>query len=236
MNRPEMINPITKKIIYIFSEELMQLLDEGYTIEQLLNINPKDLPILPISPYIPFTGYEDIDLTTLLNLELYELKKVCKTNTYVHKLCKRKDFWLQKMKHDNLILPTPLQIKNVDWMRIYESLKDAHIFMTDIENFDDIFINMYKQYHLDDVVWILEKCDIVIPDSFIVYLNMYDKVSISSINLYQYVTNKILAYKINIYLEIENELTTAVYIEKNQMLLFLFYMFYYNLIEEIEAE
>jgi hypothetical protein len=120
MNRPQMINPVTGKIMNIFSEDFEDLLDQGFTVEELLNI-----PVLKVSPNIPLTGIPDIDSEILLNIPSYDLRKVCKINKYTEKLCQDKVFWLKRFENANYKLPE-LHIKNVDWFDLYNAVMSAN--------------------------------------------------------------------------------------------------------------
>ncbi len=100
MSRPQIINPKDGKIIYLFSHDVENLLDEGYSIEDVLTF-----PILPTSPNIPLTGYEDLDLKIMMELDDKEISLLCGVNQYAAQLCKTKHFWIKKFNNENLPIP-----------------------------------------------------------------------------------------------------------------------------------
>lgn len=94
--RPQIINPKNGKIINLFSHDIENLLNEGYSIENLL------IAILPTSPNIPLTGYEDLDLKIMMELNDKEIALLCSVNQYTDRLCKTKHFWIAKFNNENL--------------------------------------------------------------------------------------------------------------------------------------
>jgi hypothetical protein len=120
MSYPHFYTP-ESKLIRLFSPDFEKLLDQGYRIENLLKIDPNQLPIFKPYQYIPFTGQPDIDLTTLSHLSLKDLFNLCLVNQYTNSLCQRKDFWLNKINQEQLILPQ-LNIININWLHVYNSL------------------------------------------------------------------------------------------------------------------
>lgn len=133
MNRPQFKTP-DGRIIQIFSEDVEDLLDQGYTIEELFGIKRNQLPILETSQGIPFTGYPDIDLHILDNMYIYQIKKICSTNKYTRTLCNRSDYWKQRIMNEQLYVPNPLDIKNVNWMEVYEAAFYTEQDMKDLKN------------------------------------------------------------------------------------------------------
>lgn len=224
MNRPQMINPVTKNIMNIFSEEFENLLDQGYTIEQLLNIKTSDLPILPTSTNIPLTGYPDIDLNILRNVDYNYLKKYCQLNKYTYKLCQRKDFWLDIIKRDGLTLPKPLNIKDVDWMLVYFSLRDANtMFLQLNDDWDDVYtIYIYSKYNISTIISLLNKSNINIPD----VLLLYDKdVSIEKLKLQVVDEDRCIIDILFYHLQ-----PTEISVNEKEINDFLFYLNYYNIL------
>lgn len=112
MNRPQIKNPVTGKVINLFSKEIESLLDDGYTIEQVLNLN-----IFPSCPKIPLTGIEDIDLYMMTYLPINDLVNLSTVNQYTAKLCTNKHFWIEKFKKEGLIPKD-----EVDWIKAYQIL------------------------------------------------------------------------------------------------------------------
>jgi hypothetical protein len=159
MNRPQIINPETKHIINLFSDDVQSLLDDGYTIDDILT-----LPILPVSKHIPVTGITDLDYNIFLNLEIEDLINICAVNNYTKSICDNKTFWLRKMEINNLSLPN-LPIKNINWFKLYEAIR-----MTQ----DDIMVlNMPDEL----VVYYLDK---IYPKTFVEqYLSLVYDESIS---------------------------------------------------------
>ncbi len=213
MNRPQIINPATKQIMNVFSEEFEDLLDQGYTIQDLLN-----LPLLKTSSNIPFTGFPDIDRALIIHLPLYELNNLCDVNKYSKSLCNTKEFWLDKMKLNNLELPD-VQIKNIDWLTLYNALYNA------TENINDIVIGYYEfimidSFQVSDLLKLLKLSNIIIPNKL---LKLSHEQRIPSIIVYfendEYIIN--IKFKI--------------IIMKSQMLLFLTYLYYYNLFTDNSA-
>jgi hypothetical protein len=90
MNRPQIINPVTKQIIQLFSDDVESLLDQGYSIDNILS-----LPILPVSKNIPLTSLKELDTEIFLNLDLDDLKNVCDINKYTKNICDDKLFGLK---------------------------------------------------------------------------------------------------------------------------------------------
>lgn len=122
---PSIRHPITGQIIQIYSDEIQELLDQGFTEKQLLNI-----PREKYNEYL--TGLSDVDYNIMLYLPFSELKKLCQTNKYAHKLCYNKEFWLEKIVYDDILLPTfVFKLVDVNWITVYEILK---------------WINMYNAY------------------------------------------------------------------------------------------
>lgn len=204
-----MINPLTGMIIPIFSKEILNLLDQGYTLEQLLNIDQSQLPILTTSPHIPFTGNPDIDLTILENMNHDEIMKVCNVNQYTRNLCKRKDFWMKMIEKEGITIPD-IKIKNIDWMNLYDALYQSTYI---IENMDD-----------DNTYYITAK---ITKNNFLILLQ--------KIGIKDFVDDDEITYiSIDIFddnhyiLSINDNFT--IHPPKDSIILFLIYMHYYDFI------
>lgn len=206
MNRPQIVNPVTKKIMNVFSEEFESLLDQGFTIKQLL-----DMPLLKPSPNIPLTGNMDIDRQLIINLPLYELKKLCEVNKYTRSLCQVKEFWLDKMKMNGLTLPE-IKIKNIDWLRLYDVLLTT----TEILEVEDEYnFIMNDSFQVADLLKLLKMSNLDIPedtdlpsnDEPVQFINfLFDKNNFKIILTFR-----------------------TLNVTKSQMLLFILYIYYYNL-------
>jgi hypothetical protein len=87
---------------------------------------------------IIFTKIRDIDIKILLDLDDYDLNKVCRTNKYVNSLCNDDYFW--KFKLDNLIgmdlFPTNLRNQGKE---IYQDIKKNQKY---IDITSDLSINL----------------------------------------------------------------------------------------------
>lgn len=73
---------------------------------------------------IPFTGYPDIDLEILSQMNLKDVKKTCTINKYLNNLCNRSDFWKQKINTELLYIPSTLNTVN---MQVYEAAYNTKI-------------------------------------------------------------------------------------------------------------
>lgn len=140
MNRPQIINPETKQIIQLFSEDVESLLDQGYTIENVLSY-----PILPVSKNIPLIGLKELDEEIFLNLDTDDLKNVCHINQYTKKICDDKSFWLKKLAFNHLSLPD-LKIDNIDWFSLYEAISSTKSNLYMIKVFEDTISYEIKPY------------------------------------------------------------------------------------------
>lgn len=81
---PTLCHPITKKIIYLYSDEVNQLLHDGYTEDNVLTCKNKFTGAL--------TGLEDVDYLILLYMKFDILVTLSQTNKYTNNLCKNKGF------------------------------------------------------------------------------------------------------------------------------------------------
>lgn len=222
MNRPQMYDP-NGKIINIFSDDFERLLDQGYTIEQLLHISKNSIPILETSPNIPLTGYPDIDLTTLSQLHITDLKKICNINKYAKQLCQRKDFWLQKIKDEDLYIPSLDSIKNISWLKVYETASNVTNDIDIIYDIDEI-TRIKGEFKAKDIIAMMEKSNIEVSDQ----LRDTNK-DIKIIDIYyNYKEDKefyVISIEISRYVDDENQIT------KKQLYDFLFYSEYYGIIK-----
>lgn len=154
MNRPQIINPETKQIIQLFSEDVESLLDQGYTIENVLSY-----PILPVSKNIPLIGLKELDEEIFLNLETDDLKNVCNINQYTKQICDDKSFWLKKLAFNHLSLPD-LKIDNIDWFRLYEAISSTKSNLYMIKVFEDTILYEIKhRFYTSDFTHYLQLID-----------------------------------------------------------------------------
>jgi hypothetical protein len=88
----QVLNCKTNKYINLYSTEVNRLLDDGYTLDDLLkNIkypNQSQHMILP----------KELNEQIMLLLDDVSLHQLCQTNRYMYKLYKRNSFWKQKIK------------------------------------------------------------------------------------------------------------------------------------------
>lgn len=209
--RPQIINPITNQIMNVFSKDFENLLDQDYNIHQLLNI-----PYLKTSPNIPLTGFPDIDRNLIIYLPLSDLTNLYYVNRYARSLCHTKEFWLDKIKNEDLTLPK-INIQNVNWVLLYSALENAmSIIKININSDDFTRFEMIESFQISDLLKLLK---------------------LSNINYDLKHNGKIIPI-IEIALEFDKTITILVQtIEipttKVQLLVFLIYMYYYNLISKV---
>ena len=117
---PTIYHPITKQPINLFSEEINQLLEQGFTEQDLLT-QPRVIGTTVL------TGISDVDYEMMMYLDYDQLKNICSLNQYGAQLCQNKQFWLRKFKYEQLLLPTlPL---NGNWLKLYGILNNITIYM-----------------------------------------------------------------------------------------------------------
>lgn len=218
MNRPQIINPVTGKIMNIFSQDFEDLLDQGFTVEELLK-----MPVLKTSPNIPFTGIEDIDMEILLNVPLYNLRKVCKVNKYTEKLCNNKTFWLKRFEDANYKLPE-LNIKNVDWFDLYNAVAETN------DVLDETKKQLYKyemkdDFTLEQLIHLFELSDIPIT------LEMKKRKPKTTVNDIEIEYKRIYEgeRKYRLYINLKSAYGLKVKITEDQLYKFVIYIEYYNL-------
>jgi hypothetical protein len=174
MNRPQIINPNTGKIINLFSRDIEELLDDGYTIDDILSY-----PILPVSKNIPLTGYKDLDTEILLNLDIDHLSSICSINKYTKNICSDKSFWIKKFNKNNIEIPK-LDTDNINWLHLYKissSVKHDIMFM---RNLGSVIYKIIKRFYVYDLNE---------------YLNMMNHESIGTKNMAMKIKN-IYCYKV----------------------------------------
>lgn len=214
MNRPQMKGP-DGKIINIFSNEFEEYLDEGYTIEQLLNINRKQFPILETSPHIPLTGYPDIDLQILGHLDIYDFNRGYKINRYTEQLSQRDDFWKQKIVNENLYIPNPLNIMNVNWRTVYNAAYHTLQYIEELNVDGYIIFDKYTPAYINNI---LKKINI--NDELDVDTPLYGHFKLSyNENDNNYVLEFVYSHFAIIYITLN----------KLQAYDFIFYSLYYNI-------
>jgi len=96
----------------------------------------------------------DIHYEVMLRTPFNQLKLLCQTNQYYHQLCQNQQFWLQKLKYDQLVLPTSFLNKH-NYIKIYEILQRItnNINLIKYKQQEPVFIN----YDLLDVLQFFEK-------------------------------------------------------------------------------
>ena len=62
---------------------------------------------------------DDLNYQIMLHLSLDDLISLCNTNMYTHNICNNKQFWINKIHHDNLITPDNKLFDNVSGMDCY---------------------------------------------------------------------------------------------------------------------
>lgn len=137
---PTIYHPITKQPINLFSEEINELLDQGYNEQDLLT-KPR------IVGKSILTGITDIDYEMMMYLNDKQLKQLCYVNQYSYKLCYGKDsgqFWLRKFKDEQLLLPDHLN--DVNWVKVYGVLRSITTYMLE-SNANDKSVAILNPLH-----------------------------------------------------------------------------------------
>lgn len=78
-----------------------------------------------------FLENEIIMFNTLLNSEIHDIYRICKTSDIAIKICKDKHFWIKKFEHDNIPIFEQQDMLE-DWIDEYVAVKDAIIDAGDI--------------------------------------------------------------------------------------------------------
>lgn len=118
---PTICHPITKKIIHLYSDEVNQLFNEGYTEDDVLKCKNKFTGAL--------TYLKDVDYLILLYMKIYPLITLSQTNKYTNNLCKNKDFWLNKINYDFVSLPDKSLIADMNGIKIYHLCDRIHHYL-----------------------------------------------------------------------------------------------------------
>lgn len=117
MNRPQIIHPITGKITNLYSKEVEALFDEGYKLSYSLS-----LQILKLSPYIPLTRIEDVDLHTMSYLEPKHIGLLAQINKYTYQLSQNQQLWRDKTLLDFVHQPPVIEyIEGINWKKLYQA-------------------------------------------------------------------------------------------------------------------
>src|SRR5437868_9673806 len=112
---PTIVHPVTKQIMNMFSDAFNALLDQGF--------NETDLFMRPrIQNQDPLTYIKDVDYEMMIHLPFEQLKALCQCNHYTYQLCQNKHFWLRKIQHDHLILPSDNLLTYTNWLQVYHVL------------------------------------------------------------------------------------------------------------------
>lgn len=131
---PTIYHPYTKQPIKLFSDDVMALLSEGY--------KEYDLFTAPRVKYNHFlTHLEDIDYQILMHIPIEQLMSLCQTDKYTSALCNNRQFWINRIVHDELVMPDAYLLERyTQWFKIYKFLDSitSHIHGT------LVFINREK--------------------------------------------------------------------------------------------
>lgn len=220
MNRPQMINPVTGKIMNIFSEDFEDLLDQGFKVDKLLT-----MPVLKPSPNIPLTGIEDIDTEILLNIPSYNLRNACKINKYTEKLCQSKIFWLKRFENANYKLPE-LNIKNVDWFDLYNAVMTAN------DVLDETKKQLYE-YIMKDTFTVKQLIHLFELSSIPISLEMEKRkpdTIVADISI-EYKRNYKKEKNYRLYIHLRGAYNLDIKLTEEQLYKFIIYIEYYNLAE-----
>lgn len=122
---PTIYHPITKTPINLFSEEINELLEQGYAEDFLL----KQKRIIFENP---LHNIEDIDYEKMMYMDFKQLKVLCRTNKYANRLCQNKNFWMKKFRYDDLYMPSKELLSNdTNWLKSYYMLNWITNYMRD---------------------------------------------------------------------------------------------------------
>lgn len=67
----------------------------------------------------PLTCNNDIDYNILYYMKFNQLITTYQISKYTYKLCENKQFWINKVKHDNLLLPDKSLLNDITGIKIY---------------------------------------------------------------------------------------------------------------------
>jgi len=65
---------------------------------------------------------DDLDYTILLNTSITTIQSWCVVNKHLNKLCQSKRFWIDKMKHDGIMLTDEMfdmLLPTLNWFKVY---------------------------------------------------------------------------------------------------------------------
>jgi hypothetical protein len=149
-----------------------------------------------------FFETEDIDFTIMMHMNIEELRFFCQTNKYANLLCHNKNFWLEKILYDGLVLPENIMIiENTNWFKIYDTLNLITEY-TDINPHEIISynINLSKK---NLFFKLLDQYDIAYSD------NVENNVNLNAIIYWYSPKNDVyeIAYEININYELIIDIT-----------------------------
>lgn len=78
---------------------------------------------------ILLTGNKDIHYNILLHMDIKEINRYCKVNTAGQKMCNNKNFWINKIKYDDLpihlISDINMNTTKFDFIALYKLLEDV---------------------------------------------------------------------------------------------------------------
>jgi hypothetical protein len=89
------------------------------------------------------------------HLDINDLENMCSLDNNFKSLCHNKHFWVEKIIHDNLILPH--KIDNIHWIHYYKTIKKVTEHMNYLEKHQDEYLeidmnNVNKLNHYFDLV------------------------------------------------------------------------------------
>jgi hypothetical protein len=89
-------DPITGEHINVFSDRVMELIDNGYSVDDILTISKQILPAYNRSNVFS----NDMLYNYMLHLNIKDIKSLCQIDKNVQLLCKSQAFWKEKITQD----------------------------------------------------------------------------------------------------------------------------------------
>lgn len=60
-------------------------------------------------------------------LNIADIKLLCRTNQYINKICHQKDFWHNKLLNDHLPIPDSFKnLQGVNWIKVYDIINNIN--------------------------------------------------------------------------------------------------------------
>ena len=165
------------------------------------------------------TSNSDIDLTILSTLNDEYILNLCHVNKYVHQLCQRSDFWINKIQQKHYDMTIVKNLKNPIWMDVYFSLVKANNNLISIYT-TDTFIHFKTNLLIDSSIY----------NNIFEYTsqNIHIKKQISDIEIIKYITKN----KINTFVYfITNNQPYILHLDNHRLYAMLFYLHYYHVIK-----